>query len=441
MSEVREHYMLEAMRFAADSKAQREANRQNALQEAVEKMQKQRNDYHSIIEARDQRERLHGQLLEAARNNALSTAIKAIYITALEAGTLTDDAIVLAESMVDNWIKEKGGARKIFNECKTETYLLARLQQIVEDAAKEEVEEIEKDESEPEIDEKKEDKKDEADEKPEEKKEESSEDKKEDEPASEEPKEEKPEEKKEEKEPKTEEPAAEPETKSEGPSDPATDLAFSDDEDDAVEAETSGDDYGDDDDPTDDDTDAAEEIIDDEPIDTDPVSVDGDTENAGKVFDELENEEDVRKAIQLIRKRVADAEEAFIKRNAEDKKQIDELLAKISDNVKTVEDLSDDENPESKIAQESVRMQHRKIQDIRENRPLTVLEKMTRNLSAGIVKDEVVREHYMTESNELDMGMIVESAKVMYGFLETLNTLQLEKVDANYIAKVLTEMN
>ena len=432
MSEVREHYMLEAMKFAADSKSQREAKRNNALQEAVDKMQKQRNDYHSIIEARNQRERLHGQLLEAARNNALSTAIKAIYITALEAGTLTDDAIILAESMVDNWIKEKGGARKIFNECKSETYLLARLQQIVEDAAKKEVEDIEKDESEPEIDEKKDETGDEGEKEP-------VEDKK-DEASKEEPKvEEKPEEKKEDE--KSEEPAPEPEAKTEGPSDPATDLAFSDDEAEVTDAETSGDDHGDDDDPEDDDTDAAEEIIDDEPIDTDPVSVDGDTENAGKVFDELENEEDVRKAIQLIRKRVADAEEAFIKRNAEDKKQIDELLAKISDNVKTVEDLSDDDNPESKIAQESVRMQHRKIQDIRENRPLTVLEKMTRNLSTGIVKDEVVREHYMTESNELDMGMIVESAKVMYGFLETLNTLQLEKVDANYIAKVLTEMN
>ena len=39
--------------------------------------------------------------MESARNDALSTALKAIYITALEANSLTDEGIVLAETMVD----------------------------------------------------------------------------------------------------------------------------------------------------------------------------------------------------------------------------------------------------------------------------------------------------------------------------------------------------
>lgn len=113
-------------------------------------------------------------------------------------------------------------------------------------------------------------------------------------------------------------------------------------------------------------------------------TVDGDgAENKGKIFEELEKEEDVKKAIELIKQRVADAEESFIKRNAEDKKQIDELLSKISDNVKTVEDLSEEEPEKSKVAEESARNYNRRIKAITENRPLTVLEKMTRNLSSS----------------------------------------------------------
>ena len=38
------------------------------------------------------------------------------------------------------------------------------------------------------------------------------------------------------------------------------------------------------------------------------------------------------------------------------------------------------------------------------------------------------------------MGAVIESARVMYGFLETVNTLQLAKVDANYIQNILDNM-
>ena len=86
-------------------------------------------------------------------------------------------------------------------------------------------------------------------------------------------------------------------------------------------------------------------------------------------------------------------------------------------------------------------MYKRHIESIKENRPLTVFEKMSRNLSKSIIVDESVRENYITESGTLDVDLIVEASKVMYGFLETVNTLQLEKVDCNYIKKDLDSMN
>ena len=120
-------------------------------------------------------------------------------------------------------------------------------------------------------------------------------------------------------------------------------------------------------------------------------------------------------------------------------------MNKISNNVKTVEDLADDKSDESKtktaMAEESARMHKRAIDSIRENRPLTVFEKMTRNLSSSIITNESVLKEYTDEdTGTLDMGAVIESARVMYGFLETVNTLQLAKVDANYIQNILDNM-
>ena len=157
------------------------------------------------------------------------------------------------------------------------------------------------------------------------------------------------------------------------------------------------------------------------------------------MFQELEKEKEVKDAIELIRTRVADAEQAFINRNAADKEKINSLLAKISDNIKTVEKISDNDSDESKVAQESANIAKRRINEITNNRPLTVFECLARNITANIIKNESVKENYITESGQLDTPVVVEAVKVMYGFLETLNTLQLESVDSDYILSIVKE--
>ena len=482
----RENNFVEAYKNLKENRNLRAENREKLINEAVEKRQKFINDYHSIRESREMKQRRHGQLVESCRDNALGTAIKAIYITALEAGTLTDNGIILAENMVDAWIKENGGASKILNECKNKTYLLSRIAQIVEEAAiieAEEIENIENDkidfddsktedviddessEEESEINlalkvvEKNLDSEDEEVKKAietirskaskeeseeEQPKEDESKDEEEESEAEkseeEQPKEDesKDEEEESEAEKSEEEQPKEDESKDEEKTDPLNDTFDDVYDEEEKDVEVPDDATTDEDD---NESDVAEDIVDDlEEVPEEDITVDGDTENNGKVFDELEKEEDVKKAIELIRQRVADAEETFIKRNAEDKKAIDELIGRISDNVKTVEDISDENDPKSKIAEESARIHNQKIKEITEHKSLTVLEKMTRNLHSSIVKDQVVREQYLTEDGNMDTALIVESAKVMYAFLETLNTLQLEKVDAKYIEKILNEM-
>lgn len=607
---------LENCKNLKESNLQLALKEEKKIQESYNQREAFKDRYYIIKDMKRREEQTRSRLMEAARNDALATALKAIYITALEAETLTDDGIILAESMVDNWIAENGGASKILREA-PKTYLISRLAQIVEDAAENSVKEIEADESEiPDSDDKKEKK--ESDKKDDDKGSKTKAEIKDDaldsakdfikdaskkdvkdflskvvdsiQKSSENKGQEKAEKKLEKEtdpdnktddnvgasvaddndktEPTTPEDGtsdnstisdepAEPETSDSTvdnndsdadtadqdssvdnvPADdsevkatdtengtPDTDPEVSDDnnsddalndmnddvpddstednnsdtaseneptsqeaevsdsgqsndntDEDKTESTTSEDETSDNstasepenntdnsdsntpqdngdldlpstevdpnEDPNEDDDikDELGEPLDDDGIDTD-TTIDGDTENNGEIFDDLEKEEDVQKAIDLIKTRVADAEENFIRNNAEDKKKMDEIITKISNNVKTVEDINNSNNTESKIATESARINKRKLDAIRDKRPLTIFEKMCRNLSTNIIRDKAVLESYSDESGKLDTSLVVESAKVMYGFLETVNTLQLQKVDEKYIKNVLDNM-
>ena len=130
------------------------ATRSRLAQKEIESMNEKvavnerfKDQYHMIMDMRNRKESTRSALMEAARNDALSTIVKAIYIGALEASTLTDSGIILAESMVDSWIRENGGASNILRKSANKTYLLSRITQIVEEVAEETVKEIEEVES------------------------------------------------------------------------------------------------------------------------------------------------------------------------------------------------------------------------------------------------------------------------------------------------------
>lgn len=570
----RENEALERYKSLHENRLRLAQEEMRKINESAEARQSFINNYHAIRERKALKEVQRSKLMEAARNDALATVIKAIYITALEAESLMDENILLAENMVDKWIEEAGGASKILAKTGNNTYLLSRITQIVEEAAEDAVKEIEEPDEEPKTDEvpdenaskdvqiaqltakdaeikaqianlkaekKAEDEEEKADEEAEKDAEPTAdEDSKEDkdgketsdtpdeevpaegeETSEEEPEtgedgkdesdtpeaiptedgepeeevdadveikdvpaedsentEELPKEKEEKSDEKSEDAPEEAEgeessadnaadettpteDKGEGSTegeesegapeeaegeegsneediDPDSDINMNDDE----KELTDGDEVDPDEDASEDDDveDALGEPIDgDNSSDTD-TTVDGDTENKGKIFDDLENEDDVQKAIELIRTRVADAEETFIRNNAEDKKKIDELLNKISTNVKTVETMAEKDPKKAQVATEAVRECKRKINDVYKEKSFTVFGKMASILTENIVKDDAIRESYTTEDGTLDVDLAVESAKVMYGFLETLNTIQIEKVDEKYIANIINGM-
>ena len=52
------------------------------------------------------------------------------------------------------------------------------------------------------------------------------------------------------------------------------------------------------------------------------------------------------------------------------------------------------------------------------------------------MKNKSLRESYSNGDN-LDMNKIVNTARTMYGFLETVNSLQLVRVTESYIKEML----
>lgn len=600
--------VLENYKAYKESKANQQMKFESAVAAQEKKKSEFLNNYYKLRENREAAEREHGKMVNECKDYFFANALKGIYIGALEAATLTDDALFLAENMVDSYIKDKGGYVNIMNEAKVDTYLLAKIRRLVEDAAEEEVKNIEDDKDDVdeiediEIQDSPEDEKDSTtvadgeeittanitdivqalnqagmevvkkddadnfkDELPEtepdvevsdsESEEDVSVDKSEDtgnveievekdhddnsteveinvkpdednkdnttaEPAEDndestegnteaEPVEDNSTDATEEQPapstdveeaPSTEDKPAESEESEEATAeseeeeenteldddlaaaeenndneeddfddtmDPDSIKVNDDDssEDDFDDIEDFGDDFEDDDDDieSEDSEDGedlgdseleGEESEDDEPIDLDN---DGDpdvgdieepepTVNVDPnktMMDELEDEKEIKDAIELIRTRVADAEEAFIKRNQEDKQQIDDLLSKISHNVATVEKISkEDEN--SEIAKEAVkestmifRQSINKIMD----KNTSVFDKMTKNISESIIKDPNKVKMFINESTgNPDMSYIVETAKVMYAFLETLNTLQLENITGSYISNIINNI-
>lgn len=160
-----------------------------------------------------------------------------------------------------------------------------------------------------------------------------------------------------------------------------------------------------------------------------------------KVLDSMEKDGDTDVAVELISKRIADAEEEFIQKNAEDKKKIETIVNDINDRIKKTKedpDVSDEDKEE--IEQEATIECKRKIAQVRDRRTSDVFDVIVHNVAESVTRNSKIRQQYIQESGSLDMNKVVNTTKIAYGLLEFLNTLELEKITPEYVKRVLVEM-
>ncbi len=110
----REHAMRETYDILKEAAEQRSAKEKQITEE---KMKEKEDFYDALNKIRKQREleeANYENTSNALYDNHLATVMEAIYISAVqEVSSLTDDGIQMAQRLVENYIKENGGAKAI----------------------------------------------------------------------------------------------------------------------------------------------------------------------------------------------------------------------------------------------------------------------------------------------------------------------------------------
>lgn len=143
-------------------------------------------------------------------------------------------------------------------------------------------------------------------------------------------------------------------------------------------------------------------------------------------FDTLNNQ-NFESITSKIRERVNDAVEDFVVQNTNERLEIKDILQKTQDNINkaTSEGVKESYNINAK----------RKINMIQQ-RPRNIFGEMVYNNAKDIAKDPELRKIYMDESGHLNMDKIVESCKVMYTFLECLNTTKMVEMNPEKVKEI-----
>ena len=449
-----------------------------AEKQKTEEKKKEREDFYDALNKyREQRELKQSELRrfsESVYNNYMETALNAIYISALQqVSPLSEESILLAEKNTTNYIEEHDGARNIIRANKGRTSLLDTIFEAVSTAANKDIadyielreaEEKEEEEEKKEAEDKKkeddvdpaegdentsgedikvgdsdgdgEDDADELDKKdPITDKEDTKETLDDDKPKEDEDKEEKEDDKEESKEEDKEEKNLTDELDDDDEED---EDSSEDEKEDDVEVDDGFSDADDSNEDSGEEGSDVEEEEEDEGPDEETFDDDGGLKtNKEEMFKKLENDAEVTDAVDIIAKRISDAESEFIQKNAEDKKKIEQIVDKVDNRIKAVTDS--DKAPEEKEqeAEEAQQEATRLITDIKEQRFHSVFEELVKDNFDYIMKDVTLKEAYTDIDGTINVAQIVESSRVMYGFLEFVNTIQLEKVNSEYILKVI----
>ena len=153
---------------------------------------------------------------------------------------------------------------------------------------------------------------------------------------------------------------------------------------------------------------------------------------------DIDNSEDIEDITNTIRLRVSNAEEEFVNKNQEDKEDIKTILQNTASRINNSKSHYDNDYTEA-VEESENRIAKEQIYNIQHNRKRNVFDRMVRNLSEIALKNPDAKKAFV-RGGHLDVESIVESVRCMYTLLEVVNTIQLEKVDSEYIENTIKSM-
>ena len=146
---------------------------------------------------------------------------------------------------------------------------------------------------------------------------------------------------------------------------------------------------------------------------------------------------DTSKVTKKIAERVCKATEEFVQNNINDKLDMEELATKTKEKIDATS--ASKEESETAIKQEYANIYQRKVSDIAYglNRKKNIYEQMVNNAAKSIIKNDELKQAFVTEGGKLDVNKITDKVTVMYTFMEMLNTAKIRDVDTSYISECL----
>lgn len=146
---------------------------------------------------------------------------------------------------------------------------------------------------------------------------------------------------------------------------------------------------------------------------------------------------DYDKMTTQIRDKVAKAENEFIQANADDRAKMEDLAEKTKEKLDAVK--AKDQETEDLMKQEQTRLYKANLHGVLD-RKKSLLEALVTKTSESIIKDSVVKESYTLESGKLNASAIIDTAEIMYTFLEAVNTAKIKDMTPDYINKVINSI-
>ena len=148
--------------------------------------------------------------------------------------------------------------------------------------------------------------------------------------------------------------------------------------------------------------------------------------------------------LKSISNKVEDSIVDFIDDNKKSKYQIkkiyDDAKAKI---IKATGEDPDDamvEMDAEEIQQEAMAQAKAKERAILESTPCGLFRMMSQVLMESVYKISTLRESYTKSNGKIDFKKVLDDTTVLYTFLECLNTMNMEKIDEQYLNNMIRDM-
>lgn len=136
--------------------------------------------------------------------------------------------------------------------------------------------------------------------------------------------------------------------------------------------------------------------------------------------------------VEIIRGRITSSIGEFVEDNQKMKMQIKDICDQTGAKVAATDDDELKEHYQMKA--------NASIRNYRDSKSFTVLQEVVKNIAKSIVKNENLREQYTNPDGRIDMETITNCGIVFYGLLETVNTMNMIKIDNVILDDILKKI-